>query len=415
MSDASYSTLGTFSSGRDGFGSNNDLGVIKYYTNGTTIYIGITGELDGNNNIVLFLNFSGYTGRGAGAELDPSGNYEGWVGVFNNAGLDAAKMDMGVDFGLAFNEGNGTSNIYLDAIRYGSSDVLDNANVGNVASQSGTSGALNLGTVFGGTGNITLAYHNGFASDANKGIEFSVPIAAFSGVTNTQTLELFAIITNSTGFMSNECIPGDPGSSNLGNDADLSSIGGQNFYTTATNLPVELTKFTASSQSNSIQLDWQTAMEQNNSHFEIEKSMDGETFKKIGRVNGFGTTTEIQNYAFIDENPLNGQNYYRLKQVDYNGDFEYSDLVVAEFSRGRNTAFYPNPTRDELFIESDIAEAVSIQIYNLQGQLLKQFNDVLLNDKHQINISDLSNGVYQLQLISTNSFEILQQHRLIKQ
>jgi len=124
MGDVSYTTIGTFTSGRDGFGGTNDLGVIRFFRDGTNIYIGITGELDGNNNIVLFFNFSGYGGIPAGNELDPSGNFEGFVGVFNNGGLDGARMDMQVDHALAFNEGNTTSTLFVDAARYGSSDNI---------------------------------------------------------------------------------------------------------------------------------------------------------------------------------------------------------------------------------------------------------------------------------------------------
>ena len=185
--------------------------------------------------------------------------------------------------------------------------------------------------------------------------------------------------------------------------------------TNLNNLPVELTKFNATPQNNSIQLDWQTATEQNNSHFEIQKSIDGKEFSQIGTIEGFGTTTDVQNYTFIDENPINGQNYYRLKQVDFNGDFEYSEVAVAEFSKRHTASFYPNPMKDELVIDSDITTEVNIQVFNLQGQLVKQFTDIQLNDKHQINLSDLNSGVYQLQLIDANSLEVLQQHRLIKQ
>lgn len=195
------------------------------------------------------------------------------------------------------------------------------------------------------------------------------------------------------------------------------SNSGNNFIAsfTVTSLPVELTKFKATPQNNSIQLNWQTAMEQNNSHFEIEKSIDGKEFSNIGMIEGFGTTTDIQDYTFIDENPVHGQNYYRLKQVDFDGDFEYSEIVTAEFSKRNTASFYPNPTKDELTIESDISTTVNIQIYNLQGQLVKQFTDIQLDEQHQVNLSDLNSGIYQLQLTDANSFELLQQHRIIKQ
>jgi hypothetical protein len=417
MSDASYTTVGTYTSGQDGFGSDNDLGAIRYHTDGTNIYVGITGEIASDNNIVVFFNFSGYGGRNAGDELDPFGNYEGYVGVFNkgnNSGLDYARMDMGVDFGLAFNKGNAATNLYVDAIRYGSSDVVNNNAAGNVASQTGTSGTVDVGTTFGGTGNMTLAFDNGFSGDVNKGIEFSIPLAAFSGVDNSQTVELFAIITNATGYMSNECIPGDPGSSNLENDANLSAIGGQDFFTTAASLPVEFTKFSATPRQKEIALNWQTATEKNNSHFEIEKSVDGKNYYTIGEVSGAGTTLEVQNYEFMDVNPANGMNYYRLKQVDWNDDSEYSNITAVEFSSDLNAQFFPNPVKNELTINATTQD-VSIFIYSMTGQLVKQVNDISIDGQYNLNMSELMSGIYQVQIIEEKTGNLLTKQRVVKQ
>jgi len=143
LSDGQYTILATAS--RDGFGLDNELGVIKYYANGSDIYLGISGKLNDNNNIVLFFNFSDYNGRPAGTALDPLGNYEGFQGVFNKvggSGLDLAKMDMEVDFALAFNEGGGSSDFYVDAARYGTNDILNTQYVGTTGNQTGISTTL---------------------------------------------------------------------------------------------------------------------------------------------------------------------------------------------------------------------------------------------------------------------------------
>ncbi|CAG1772080.1 hypothetical protein BAC3_02315, partial [uncultured bacterium] len=263
MADLPYSNLSYFSSGRNGFGDDNDLKTLKYYTDGTDIYIGITGELTSTDNLILFFNFSGYNGRGS----NTLGNSGTDAGVFKNIG--GVKLAFDADFALAMNEGNSSANFYVDACRYSSSTpVIGQGYLGNTSSQLGASSEFNVGAVFGGTGNITVAYHNGFASDSLRGIELKIPIAAFSGVTNAQSLELFAVITNSSGFFSNECIPGDPGVSNPGNNPDFSAMSGGPFYTGTTPLPVQLSSFTAEASDKQVQLRWQTETEENAYQFQ---------------------------------------------------------------------------------------------------------------------------------------------------
>ncbi len=115
-------------------------------------------------------------------------------------------------------------------------------------------------------------------------------------------------------------------------------------------IPVELSSFTAESGNNSVQLNWSTATETNNMGFEIERKLKNQEWVTIGFVNGNGTTTEIQNYNYIDDysqTPYEGTALYRLKQIDYNGDYEYSEqlavnltFVPSEYYVSQN---YPNP------------------------------------------------------------------------
>ena len=152
-------------------------------------------------------------------------------------------------------------------------------------------------------------------------------------------------------------------------------------------------------------LEWQTAQEYNNSHFEIDKSFDGTTWMQIGRVEGFGTTSDVNSYYFIDHSPQStdhlslssvdrGQStvYYRLKQVDYNGNFEYSQvttLSVDERSRiqTRNFKIYPNPASNKVIVSAN-STILSVKIYNLQGEM------VLETYHNEIDVSTLSAGQY---------------------
>ena len=223
ISDASYTQIAAFASGQNSLGNADDLGVLKYHCDGSDIYLGVSGEVSSNNNILIFFDFSGYIGRGdntLGA---------GAVGVFTNIG--GATMDFDVDFALAFNEGEGNTNFYLDACRYGTLGVMSSAFIGNTSDQTGTSVEANLGGTFGGAGNITFAYKNNFAGNANEGVEMKIPLSVFSGVDNSQAFRIFVILTAINGDFSNECIPGDPGGFELGNNPNLSGLGGQDFFT----------------------------------------------------------------------------------------------------------------------------------------------------------------------------------------
>ncbi len=105
-----------------------------------------------------------------------------------------------------------------------------------------------------------------------------------------------------------------------------------NPITVAGVVPVELTSFSAVGTRDGVQLNWETATEINNHRFEIERSNDSQNFTIVGFVNGRGTTTEKSSYSFVDKGVNEGKYYYRLKQVDYNGAYEYSQVIEVEFS-----------------------------------------------------------------------------------
>ena len=95
-------------------------------------------------------------------------------------------------------------------------------------------------------------------------------------------------------------------------------------------VPVELISFTASANNSIINLNWSTATELNNSGFEVQRKAGTSDWNIIGFIAGFGTTTTQNNYSYTDQNPFVGNNIYRLKQIDYDGTFEYSQEVEVE-------------------------------------------------------------------------------------
>ncbi|MGB0431755.1 MAG: hypothetical protein ACPGLV_14875, partial [Bacteroidia bacterium] len=113
---------------------------------------------------------------------------------------------------------------------------------------------------------------------------------------------------------------------------------------TGSALPVDLVSFNAKSFDKKVMLTWQTAMEINNDRFEIERLALGENWTPIGEIKGAGNSVDVLRYSFVDLNPVNGINYYRLKQVDFNGEFEYSNVLNVEFTPAiHDFSVYPNP------------------------------------------------------------------------
>ncbi len=156
-------------------------------------------------------------------------------------------------------------------------------------------------------------------------------------------------------------------------------------------LPVKLVKFLAAAEAKAAKLYWETASELNNDKFEIERSTNGTDFVKIGEVKGNGTSQKLNTYSFKDFAPINGVNYYRLKQLDFDGKFEYSEIKFVNFDIKETTfSVYPNPVTE--FI--NFSEAVkSVEIFNLQGARVYQKTSTSTSVKIP---TEINNGVYLL-------------------
>src|SRR5690606_27741813 len=163
-----------------------------------------------------------------------------------------------------------------------------------------------------------------------------------------------------------------------------------------TTLPVELITFTGEAKGSTSLLKWQTSSEQNNDYFDVETSKDGTNFYNIGKVDGAGNSTTSRSYSFTDHVPTTGLNYYRLKQVDFDGRFKYSKVVAVNFEKGgRGIALYPNPVRNELTI--DIAKptgSMIVSIYSVDGKLVKRVNAGAVERSTTISIDNLIPGTY---------------------
>lgn len=178
-------------------------------------------------------------------------------------------------------------------------------------------------------------------------------------------------------------------------------------------LPIELTKIDIQKFSFSNSLHWSTATELNNSHFDIQRSADSKNWETIGTVQGNGTTLEPQEYRYTDRQPLPGINYYRLKQVDYDGQYEYSKVVSVDFGKGtRPGVLSPNPVGSELFLSlpEETDGAVSVTVFDLNGRIWQQKDHI----SNSLDVRELPQGIYFVKLLAENG-RVLLQERFVKE
>lgn len=179
-------------------------------------------------------------------------------------------------------------------------------------------------------------------------------------------------------------------------------------------IPVELISFTATAQSGVVELNWSTATETNNAGFTVEKSTSG-LWSQIGFVKGHGTTTEVHDYSFT-ENTSAGSYQYRLKQIDLDGNFEYSKAVEVtvgltpeDYNLSQN---YPNPFNPSTTIKFAVknAEYVSLKVFNMLGQEVATLFDGIANADEQylltFDAKNLSSGIYFYSLNSASKNEV---------
>lgn len=167
-------------------------------------------------------------------------------------------------------------------------------------------------------------------------------------------------------------------------------------------LPVEFLSFTAKPDSeNSVRLEWATVWEEDNDYFTVERSIDGANFQALGQVDGAGTTIEQQNYVWIDDSPLPGINYYRIKQTDFDGAFEYSDVASVRMNGnlGQAMRIFPNPAEAQVRIvlpSVGKSGTAIVRVFNQVGQMVLSQEQSTEGQLLEFDTSTLPQGVYTL-------------------
>ena len=407
MNEAGYTKVATKANANAGFGSAIDVNGIYVGKDASNVYIGVSGKLDvtNGNAIGLWLNFSQLAGVPAGSNLKTAMG-AGLTYMENNFAADFE-----TDYLFSINPGGSSTNCYVNAVNKVNSmaSYLDDCGLMGIALPAGA------GTVF--SSNVTISFLN--SGGATSGFEMKIPFSAI-GITSASTVQAFAMVVSSSGYFSDVTVPGNVTGGNLGSGGtgtfdqmltmNFNTQAGGLYHSAAIALPVELTTFNAKAQGSSINLDWATASEKQSSHFDIERSADAQNWATIGSVKAAGTSVRAHTYTYTDNAPLSNVNYYRLKQVDLDGKFEYSQVATAAIGKGKLKGIFPNPVKDKLnVIAGELSENATATIFDLSGKVVQTTR---LNGA-QIDVSNLNQGLYLLR-VSDDSGQTSEHIRFVK-
>ncbi len=189
-------------------------------------------------------------------------------------------------------------------------------------------------------------------------------------------------------------------------------------YSTSLTLPIKLLSFDASLNVNVVDLTWVTTSEINNDYFTIERSTSGFDFEPIGTISGAGNSNTILHYSFLDDNlpqnwELEGNTiYYRLKQTDFDGKYEYSKIIAVNTTENNLIRLHPNPTSGKLWIQinNDTKASLYLEIRNMLGQKVFTENKEENRKKYNkyIDLSKYGKGTYFLKVILGKEIQIKQ-------
>lgn len=262
-------------------------------------------------------------------------------------------------------------------------------------------------------GNISdyrwIITQTGLATPFTGKIRFKISEIPNNGITTPDSVKVYSRPTPGEGTFTELPTVYWSGSGEI--EADITSFSEFIFVSNVDALPVELASFTSIVNKNDVNLNWSTVTETNNSGFEIERrelSNVNSEWNEIGFISGSGTSSEIRNYNYIDKGLNSGKYNYRLKQIDYNGNFEYFDLsnevivgVPGKFELSQN---YPNPFNPVTKINFEIPETVNgqlsnvkLSIYDVTGKMIAELiNKELSAGYHtvQFDANSFASGVY---------------------
>lgn len=181
-------------------------------------------------------------------------------------------------------------------------------------------------------------------------------------------------------------------------------------------LPVTFGKFEAAKISNLVELTWNTYNELNSSVYQVERSTNNMDYQLIGEVKAAGNSSKEINYSFVDQKPdMEHINYYRIKEVDNDGKYVYSEIrnvlmdMIANVDANHILTVIPNPAVDNILIRSNqmVDAKYEVNIYNIEGKLVKRYGSINSSDgRMELNVSELSYGTYIIKAVNANGVNL---------
>lgn len=203
------------------------------------------------------------------------------------------------------------------------------------------------------------------------------------------------------------------GQVNTGSNLVTGTVTGFSDFTAGelTTFPVEWLNFTAKPEGSFVQLDWSTASELNSDYFAIERSTDQASWMGLGEVNAARYSSEVLRYQFEDSHPLDGKAYYRLRQVDLNGAYDFSNVVEITLIDSEMLTVYPNPVQEVLKIEVVDNQKMHAMMIDMQGRVVVE--TVLITGTNSLSVSHLPAGIYTLRLSDQQGW--VQEKQIVKE
>jgi hypothetical protein len=446
LTESAYQLLSTRLNTNGGFAPDCDLTKVYYYVGDNNFYLGVECRIQSQPNLYnplpdglgIFFDFSSRSGLPAGSAL---GINEPYDYHFLNGALEVGgppyilefKADFEVDYLFAVYTDATPNNIFFDAASQSGSTQGTIQNIGTTDQYGTVATGPDVNGIF-NQNSIEFAFQQSPYEGSLRGFEVRIPFSEISATSNDE-FKIFVPIVSSTAYFSNQTIPGNVLSGNPGFVPDFlnnlislscgcpnpgATIGVGPYHTMATGLPVEMVSFTARQDGVNIILDWSTASELNNLGFEVERKIldwenEGEWFT-IGFVNGNGTTTELKAYYFNDQvEDFEATSFkYKLKQIDFDGSFEYSNEINVEIDKTTlpDDYFllqnYPNPFNPTTTIkfELPVKDFVQLKIFDALGvEVARLVDEERAAGSYEVpfNAAEFGSGVYFYSL-SAGSF-----------
>jgi hypothetical protein len=206
-----------------------------------------------------------------------------------------------------------------------------------------------------------------------------------------------SIMVNTTGLLGPEHIWWATGDNGFSNNITINTWTGS--YNTEVRqsfsiLPVQWLYFHGKSIENRVKVEWGTAQEKDNEWFVIQRSKEAKDWRDIGKIRGVGNSETPVYYEDWDIDPQIGPNYYRVKQVDFNGTESFTSVIRVDFIPGWEVHLYPNPVKNELFIQSKNVSNMIVYMIDSKGSIITPASTILGDNKKSFDISGCSPGIY---------------------